>query len=227
MREADMYSRFILMLTTFLVLSNAVAAAPFYIGNSPLVPPTDGVYLSPQSVHAEYSGPGLTVILKDIQHTGFANIVRTPLGGNTTETFDSTVFGNVSINGGGFIPISLTGPVEVLLFGYTPGDIGTFATEMVQLALSGVGVLLRESPTQASTGQTKIQDLGVGGPYRIDSFFDVFTELSLDGGTTWIPSQGSTRVDLSNIPLPATWLMFLSGFALLGFARCKRSLSIV
>ena len=51
-----------------LVLPGTVLASPVYIGSSPLVPPLDGVYLSPQAVHAEYDAPGLQVILQDIQH---------------------------------------------------------------------------------------------------------------------------------------------------------------
>ena len=67
--------------------------------------------------------------------------------------------------------------------------------------------MIRESPTLASVGQTTITDIG-GGMYRIDSFFDVFTELSVDGGNSWIPSDSSTRVTLES-PEPST-------FALLG-----------
>ena len=59
----------------------------------------------------------------------------------------------------------------------------TFDTEMLQVDLSGGslpgGVMIRESPTLASLGSTKLTDQG-GGNFRIDSFFDVFTELPPD-----------------------------------------------
>jgi hypothetical protein len=55
------------------------------------------------------------------------------------------------------------------------------------------GLMIRESPSLASSGQTTITDLG-GGQFKIDSFFDVFTELSLDGGQSWHPSNGSMHV---------------------------------
>jgi hypothetical protein len=63
--------------------------------------------------------------------------------------------------------------------------------EMLSFDISGVynGVspfLIRESPTLASTGKTTIESLA-GGQYRIDSFFDVFTDMSVDGGQTWFP----------------------------------------
>lgn len=76
----------------------------------------------------------------------------------------------------------------------------TFDTEMLQLDLSGgslpPGVQIRESTSQPSHGQTMITDLG-GGNFRIDSFFDVFTDLSLDSGGTWTPSNGSSRTTVT------------------------------
>jgi hypothetical protein len=211
------------LLVALLLFPNAIFASPFYIGTSPLVPPTDGVYLSPQNVHAEYDAPGLQIILQDIQHSGFTNINRIPVSGGTLETFNSTVVGNVSINGGPLMPISLFGPVQVFLSGYTTGDVGgPFNTEMLSLTLqSASGILLQESPTQSSTGQTKITDLG-SGLFHIDSFFDVFTELSIDGGTTFISSQGSTHVDLTNAPLPGALPLFVTGLGALGLLGWRK-----
>jgi hypothetical protein len=220
------YLKPIIAIAALLVLPSVPLAAPFYVRSSPLVPPTDGVYLSPAAVHAEYNvAPGLQVILKDIQHTGFTNIVRTPVVGGTDETFDSVASGNVSINGGPFSAISLFGAVQVFLLSYTPGDTGTFDTEMLALNLqsTGGGVMIRESPTQQSKGQTTITPQG-GGLYRIDSFFDVFTELSLDSGRTWVASVDKTHVDLTNTPLPAAWLLFISGIAALGLLGRRRTL---
>jgi hypothetical protein len=75
----------------------------------------------------------------------------------------------------------------------TPG-FTFYDTEMLQLDISGgslpPGMLLRESPTLASTGKTAISPT-VGGGYIIDSFFDVFTELSMNGGQTWQSSTGA------------------------------------
>jgi hypothetical protein len=49
--------------------------------------------------------------------------------------------------------------------------------------------------------------------FHIDSFFDVFTELSVDGGATWIPSSGATRLTL--VPEPGILgAMLLAGVAL-------------
>ena len=68
----------------------------------------------------------------------------------------------------------LQGPVQVITLGKTGNTTGTFQTEMISMSLSGnvggVAVQIREGPTQPSTGQTTITDIG-GGLYQIDSFF--------------------------------------------------------
>jgi hypothetical protein len=76
--------------------------------------------------------------------------------------------------------------------------------------------MVRESPTLASLGETTITDLG-GGTYRIDSFFDIFTELSLDNGTTWIPSSSVERVEL--IPEPTSLALLAIGLVLSGWSK--------
>ncbi len=75
----------------------------------------------------------------------------------------------------------------------------TFATEIVSMSLTGdVGgtpIMIRENPRLTSSGETRITDLG-GGMYDIDSFFDVFTEISIDGGKNWIPSTDPIHLEL-------------------------------
>jgi len=171
-------------LVASLLFLNSGAAHASLVTDSPLLPPTGphAKYLSPADVHATYNGPGLVIELENIIHFGFDNIQHIPSPPNDTlESFDSKVHGLASINGGPQFPILLTGPVQVMVFNYSPGDLGNFQTEMLSLDLSGGGVTIRESPTLPSLGQTGIAGIG-GGLYRIDSFFDVFTELSVDGG---------------------------------------------
>src|SRR5262249_28667503 len=87
-----------------------------------------------------------------------------------------------------------------------------YDTEMVSLDLSGgtlpPGMNPRASPTRASHGHAESRSLG-GGQFRIDSFFDVFVELSVEGGATWMPAPQSTRLILGT-PQPtavrvSTW----------------------
>jgi hypothetical protein len=53
----------------------------------------------------------------------------------------------------------------------------------VFLPSMGLPIMIRESPTRASTGRFATE--AVAGGYMIDSFFDIFIEVSLDGGQTW------------------------------------------
>jgi hypothetical protein len=79
-------------------------------------------------------------------------------------------------------------------------DERTFSTEMLSMEVGGSslgGVMLRESPTLQSTGTTKIKRVA-DASYRIGSFFDIFTEISLDGGATWTRSAAASRVKLHN-----------------------------
>lgn len=71
---------------------------------------------------------------------------------------------------------------------FDDGSDQYFDTEMLQLDLSGgtlpSSVMLRESPSKASLGRTSIRAIPTGG-FEVSSFFDIFTELSVDGGSTW------------------------------------------
>lgn len=203
------------------------------ISSSAGLPPA-GVYLS-TDIHQIYTGPALTFLLSLPEHAPLANeVVRTP-GGNgapgtpldEVEHFGSTLDAHLQVvltsnpsnvlfdgpihaNGG-------PGSVSTLVQNKIGNTTGTFQTEMLQLDLSGTvpglgGFMIRESPTRQSTGLTAIADIG-GGLFQIDSFFDVFTELSVDGGATWMAGSDSVggppapgHVTLQPLPEPGTLL---------------------
>ncbi len=136
-----------------------------------------------------------------------------PGGVHERESFHST-FDAIVV---GFGPVHLEGPVIVETQLKTGNTTGTFDTEIVSMNLSGntpLGfIMVRQDPYRPSTGQTTIADIG-SGMYEIDSFFDIFTELSVSGGADWIPCDGPTRMTL--VPEPATLsLLVLGGLAML------------
>jgi hypothetical protein len=95
---------------------------------------------------------------------------------------------------------------------------------MTQLNISGLpgGAMIRIDPVNPSTGITTVTPVG-GGMFMMNSFFDIFTDLSLDGGQTWTPANGPAHEVLVPSPEPSTWLLLVSGAALALLARWRRS----
>ncbi|MFI5253278.1 MAG: putative Ig domain-containing protein [Bacteroidota bacterium] len=156
------------------------------------------------------------VVIRDLSHVG-----QPPsLGSIQTYPFNCTVDLQVSTDGGStFTNSTASGPCIILLS--HASDVGPdsfFNTEMLSLNLSGgtlpAGIMIRESPTKQSLGREIITPSG--GEFHISSFFDIFTELSLDGGTTWTPSAASLPVELTTpdentfntdfFPPPGSWI---------------------
>ena len=186
-------------------VANVQLPAQVLTTNSPDLPPP-GTYVSPDLYHQLYAGG---IVVKDVSHSDFlAKSPPPPPGDSSIHSFGSMVNMKVSFDGGmSYNPFSAPANVSVKVKSTQDiGDTRHFDTEMVQLDISGGGlpptVMIRESPSLPSKGKTSIRNLD-GVQYEISSFFDVFTELTLDGGMSWIPASGSTHMVLQGIPPPS------------------------
>lgn len=158
------------------------------------LPPPNARYVG--NFHAFFQIPGSGVLdFSNLMLDRFSNCNPLPhrVGDPITHTFEAVVQGELSIQGG--MPIHFEAPargtMRITLAGHH-GQDRTFDTEMLQLDLSGgtlpKTLLIRESPTLSSLGYTLVTRIPRGN-FRVGSFFDIFTELSLDGGQTWIPAM--------------------------------------
>jgi PKD repeat protein len=183
-----------------------------------LLPPLNEVYVSRAQWNGTYAA---AVVLKDLRQKFFTQATLPPQpGGSLIQHFNSEVDFQISTDGGttfqrGRAPAG----VDLRFAAVGSSDSGFYDTEILSLNSSGgdlpSGVMLRESPTLPSTGVTEIRTLG-DGTCRVTSFFDVFTELSTDGGQTWMPvSSEPARMELQAVaeeePFPTSGVPPLSG----------------
>ena len=212
--------------TLFVALTLATAAHADIVSSNPNLPVLyPSAYYTNGSAHATFSAPGVTIALTNLGFAALGSVSLTPSGANELETYSSMLLGDGSVVGLGHLSFSATGTATTLVFNRIGNTTGTFSTELLSMSLSALtpfgSLLIRESPTQTSAGQTTITSLG-GGQYQIGSYFDVFTELSLDGGATWIPdTTGPQRITLvAPVPEPSTYA--LAGLAA-GLFALKRA----
>jgi hypothetical protein len=133
-----------------------------------------------------------------------------PASGTQTQTFTGSAQGNSSFSGPFSCPISGS---MALTFVDSQNTSYFYNTQMLSLNLSGgtlpSGIMVRANTTQSSVGQTIIRRDSTG-QFHISSFFDIFTELSTDGGNTWIPSAANPshsvlQPNASSIPALSHW----------------------
>ncbi|MDY7010533.1 MAG: PEP-CTERM sorting domain-containing protein [Planctomycetota bacterium] len=176
----------------------------------PSLPPVAGWYEGdPLSQVADYTIAQAT----DIRMSNFRNIFRTNDGDDELLNFDVTLTAMASMGGVPGIPVSFDGPLTVRVFDKAGNTTGNFDAEIVSANCTGsigpvIGII-RENLTLASTGQIEITDLG-GGLYNIDSFFDIFTELSVDGGQSFSPDVNAPH-RMVLVPEPATLMLLVAG----------------
>lgn len=202
-----------------------------FIADQPLIGAP--VYIGTQPTTFDISGPADTIVQRIELRIPPPQLeaIAVPVPGPANFAIDSffDIFTELSIDGGATWSTNTgpgpSNPVDIrfeTVDDGQPGGVTTIQTEMLQLNLSGgtfpSGHMLRESPTLQSLGTTTITDIG-GGLYRIDSFFDVFTELSIDGGASWTPASGPMH--LVGLPEPSSALLLTIGAGAI-MARMRR-----
>jgi hypothetical protein len=149
-------------------------------------------------------------------------------------TYDVAFSAFAGIGTGPTVPVMGTGTARAKGAAAQDGFIfepRVYQTEMLMLNLQGQvfsqPFMIRESPTLASRGVSTTQDTcpqcdPVFVRYRITSFFDVFTELSINGGETWVPSPSSVRIIQTPEPEGLLLLVCGVGFGVPALGRGRR-----
>ena len=157
------------------------------------------------------TGPGhdLPPAGQTFQVDSFFDIfVEIRVGGSTGETFQVDSFFDV-------------------FFEVTADAAGSksFETEMLSMDLRGTGpngpdtLIMRLDSARPSQGLHLVTDLG-NGTFNVDSFFDIFTEISIDGGSNFFQATDSAPVSLNSvIPEPASFVVLTPILGLLVLRR--------
>lgn len=203
---------------------SGLSAVPIGVDlSSASLPPVGGEYvMTPGSAACFANG---AFCLNNLVFSGFGNVV------SGFDAMGQNLAFNMSIAGDAVIPgfsghTVFAGSARMTAFQrYSQSETGTFATEILSLNLvDPFGAMLRVSPALASLGQTSIAQ--IPGGFHINSFFDIFTELSIDGGQSWIPNDGAPTLPvhlfLTETPEPGSWMLMSAGAGLLGLVRRAR-----
>ena len=140
-------------------------------------------------------------------HGVFSSSVEPPneVGGSVLSTYLATFVGELVLQpsvAGSVVTHALTVQArmaERITLSETRGSAQTFSTELVTFELRGSGmpdnIVVRESSDLVSAGVTTITAVS-GGMNRVESYYDVWLEISLDGGRTWHQAQNVVRMTL-------------------------------
>ena len=192
--------------------TNTLCPAPGSTYNS-----VQGTNFGGQSIDVvNFTIPGQgTIHARNFRHSNFPNPINPPpLNASATYTaLNTLVTAELSVDAVTWATAAGSGPLttKITNTSATGDTTSSFTTEIMQLTIAGNGpfgpFMLRESPTRQSLGRHTIRPDPRG--FRISSFFDVFLELSTDGGQNWVPADRSIRVHVS-MPPPAPNSLFVS-----------------
>jgi hypothetical protein len=193
-----------------MALMTGFAARASVLEPTATLPPPNGTYSLPLVCIT-------AVCLVNANVSGFNTTSDALISGNevvgTTAVFSAEVFQNAGGSPGADLgPLSINGTMNFIYFGRTFSvPLGTFNAQITDFDFAGIfnthPFEVKQNPGSASTGMTTIS--GTPGAFTVESFFDVFAELSLNGGPF---DPGPQRVaTLTGAPEPGS-----AGLALVG-----------
>jgi hypothetical protein len=199
-------------LPVLVLLFTGVSANGSVLQGTPSLPPTTGAY----GLHATVCLLGGCIVESDVGNLTPTSSVFT--GGNqmitATGVLNAQVFDNVGGTPGAFIGnLTLTGDLAITYVGRTSNtQIGSFTSLLTAFDFSG-SFNSHTIQSQLVTGQGGNSGITTitprGQDFVVDSFFDVFPAISLDGGP-FVPGP-ERHVELEAAPEPGA-----AGLALLG-----------
>jgi hypothetical protein len=161
-----------------------------------LIPPPDGQYVSRADEVLIWPNG---VMVKHMVHRAFTSSIPPPQG-ILTVAYGSVVEMAISMDGG-LTWMNATAPaLNTMSVSLSMGgpSVGFYDTEMLQMDISGGDLppfmIIRESPTRPSTGRHNTRSFAPDA--AVQSFFDVFLEISVDGGMTFTPPVNYHTLDL-------------------------------
>jgi hypothetical protein len=208
-----------------LALGAAASAQASFVTTSPdPFPPGSGYVHAPGCIA---SGPLSGVCSSNVTGT-ILSASSNFTGGNQHTVLNELVTGDLSVGGGPIGSFSVTGPLDLTLAGRSgPNDTGTFTGIVDSEDYIGTGTIAGTllpieftlDPSQTSTAQITTTPLQGEPPlFRIDSFFDIFSQISIEGGAP-IPIGGFPITGVA-APEPAT--LALLGLPLVALAGLRR-----
>lgn len=148
------------------------------------------------------------------------------VGDDDEETATGDFSGDLSLNGGPAVEINGSATMTVTIddgasLGYDSASAGSMDTVLdsldIQASGGGNSIQITLNPSDASTGQESSTAEG-GGLFNIQSFFDVFADISLNGGPA-VPVANPNTMTLYAPDGGATLPLALLSLATLVLAR--------
>lgn len=177
---------------------------------------------------------GDTYCLNNLLITATGAVADSTSGANEIDTFPSQLSGDLfdmTTNtdlGDWLVPYDGSGGTVLDVRGRADEINGQYADDFDSFDFAGnLPVLgsfeIEQDGAPDTNGQTTFSGPNADVLYNITSFFDVFTEISLDGGNTFItPNNDSVPTEFDVVaPEPGTFLLLLPAAMLLAYYRSR------